>query len=144
MNYVKKLFRKLALCSLSIHLNNYQKKVIFNSILKDQFNYCPIEWMFCSRTSNNMINKLHERSLKIALNDYSSDFNELLENNNKICNHHRNVQTLLIKVFKMKTGLSPPILESMLNRRVNTYTYIGTYIRDFGPFCLKPSKKLIL
>ena len=37
-----------------------------------------------------MINKLHERSPRITLNDYSSDFNILLENNNNICNHHRN------------------------------------------------------
>ena len=37
-----------------------------------------------------MINTLHERSPRITLNDYSSDFNILLENNNNICNHHRN------------------------------------------------------
>ena len=77
--------------------------------------------MFCSRTSNNMINKLHERSLRIILNDYSSDFNILLENNNDICNHHRNIQALLIEVFKMKNGLVPPIMESILNERFNTY-----------------------
>ena len=72
--------------------------------------------MFCSRTANNMINKLHERSLRIILNDYSSDFNILLENNNDICNHHRNIQTLLIEVFKMKNGLAPPIRDL-----INTY-----------------------
>ena len=78
-------------------------------------------WMFCSRTSNSMINKLHERSLRIILNDYSSDFNILLENNNGICNHHRNTQALLTEVFKMKNGLAPPIMESILSKRFNTY-----------------------
>ena len=72
--------------------------------------------MFYSRTSNNMIKKLHKRSIRIALNDYSSEFNELLESNNDICNHHRNIQTLLIDVFKMKIELAPPIMESVLKK----------------------------
>ena len=74
-------------------------------------------------------NNLHDRSLRIVLNDYSSNFHELLENNNDICNHHRNIQTLLIEVFKMKNELAPPIMESKLNRRVNTYK-----LRNFPVF----------
>ena len=98
----KKASQKIAALSrFSSHLHNSEKKLIFNSIIKS-FSYCPLAWMFCSRTSNNMINKLHQRSLRIILNDYSSDFNILLENNNDICNHHRNIQALLIEVFKMK------------------------------------------
>ena len=77
--------------------------------------------MFCSRTSNNMINKLHETSLRIILNDYSSDFNVLLENNNDICKHHRYIQALLIEVFKMKNELALLIMELILNKRFNTY-----------------------
>ena len=74
-------------------------------------------------------NNLHDRSLRIVLNDYSSNFHELLENNNDICNHHRNIQTLFIEVFKMKNELAPPIMESKLNRRVNTYN-----LRNFPVF----------
>ena len=85
--------------------------------------------MFYSKTSNSMINKLHERSLRIILNDYSSDFNILLENNNDIRNHHRNIQVLLIEVFKMKNGVAPPVMESNLNKRFNTYN-----IRNFRKF----------
>ena len=76
--------------------------------------------MFCSRTSNN-INKRHERSLRIVLNDYSSNFNILLENNNDISNHHRNIQALLIEVFNMKNELAPPIMELILKKRFSTY-----------------------
>ena len=78
--------------------------------------------MFCSRTSKNMINKLHERSLRSILNDYSSD-------NNDTCNHHRNIQALLIEVFKMKNELAPPIMESISNKRFNTYN-----LRNFHEF----------
>ena len=89
----------------------------------------PLLWIFCSRISNNTINKLHERSIRIILNDYSSDFNMLLENSNDICNHHRNIQALLIEVLKMQNGLAPPIMKSILNKRFNTYN-----IRNFQTF----------
>ena len=51
-----------------------------------------------------MINKVHERKLRVILNDHESDFETLLQNNNDVCNHHRNIQTLLIEVFKIKKG----------------------------------------
>ena len=125
-NHISELYKKAskkiaALFRLSSYLHYPEKKLIFNSIIKSQFSFCPLVWMFCSRTSNNMINKLHERSLRIILNDYLSNFNILLENNKDICNHHRNIQTLLIEVFKMKNELAHPIMESILNKRFNTY-----------------------
>ena len=57
-----------ALSSLLNHLNYFQKRLIFSSKTKSQFNYCPFIVMFCSRTSNNMINKIHERALRLILN----------------------------------------------------------------------------
>ena len=89
----------------------------------------PLLWIFCSRISNNTINKLHERSIRIILNDYSSDFNMLLENSDDISNHHRNIQALLTEVLKMQNGLAPPIMKSILNKRFNAYN-----IRNFQTF----------
>ena len=97
--------------------------------MKSQFSYYPLVWMFCSRTSNNMMNKLQKRSLRSMLNDYSSEFNIMLENNNDICNHHRKIQALLIEVFKMKNELVPLIMELILNERCNTYN-----LRNFQEF----------
>ena len=31
------------------HLSDFQIRLIFNSIIKSQFNYCPLIWMFCSK-----------------------------------------------------------------------------------------------
>ena len=113
----KKSSQKIAASSkLSRYQHNSEKKLIFNSIIKSQFSYCPSVWMFCSTTSNNMIKKLHERSLRIILNGYSGNFNILLENINEIYNHHRNIQALLIEVFNMKNELAPPIMESISNK----------------------------
>ena len=45
------------------------------------------------------------------------------------CNHHRNIQALLIEVFKMKNELAPTIMEPILNKRFNTYN-----LRNFHEF----------
>ena len=52
-----------------------RKKIIFNSIIKIQFNSTIV---MRTRKSRNIISKLHER-IRTILNDYSSEFNELLE-----------------------------------------------------------------
>ena len=36
---------------------------------------------------------------------------------NDIIIHHRNIQTLMIELFKIKYGLAPPIMDSLSNRR---------------------------
>ena len=89
--FCKKPSQKIAALSrLFSYLRNSEKKLIFNSIIKSQFSYCPLVCMFCQRRSNNMINKLHEMSLRVTLNDYLSNFNILLKNNNDICNNQKN------------------------------------------------------
>ena len=76
-----------------------------------------------------MINKVQERALIVIFNDHEKDFETLLLKNNGVCNHHRNIQTLLNEVFKIKKGFSPPIMVSILKGRNNTYN-----IRNFQEF----------
>ena len=67
-----------ALSLLTNYLNDSEEKLIFNAIIKSQFSYCPLVWMFCSRETSSMINKLHERALRLVLNDHVGDFEALL------------------------------------------------------------------
>ena len=64
------------------------------TFLLSQFNYCPLLWMFHDRTINNKINKLHERALRLAYNNDSSSFQELLELDNSMSVHHKNLQKI--------------------------------------------------
>ena len=54
--------------------------------------YCPLIWMFYSRQINHKINKLHERALRIAYNDYFLSFEVLLSKDKSITVHQINLQ----------------------------------------------------
>ena len=43
-----------------------KRKLLINSFFKSQFEYCPLTWMFHSRTLNNRINDLNYRALRLT------------------------------------------------------------------------------
>ena len=99
----KKASEKIsALSRISNHLNDSQKTLLFNTVVKSQFNYCPLVWMFCSRTSNSMIDRVHKRALRVILGDNLSDFESLLQNNRDIHSHHKNIQSLMDSMFERR------------------------------------------
>ena len=67
---------------------------------------------------NRKINHIHERALRLVYNDYNSIFKELLDKDNSVCIHHRNLQYLAIEMFKVKNNLSPQFMQEL-------FTYIG-------------------
>ena len=50
-----------------------KRRILINAIFKAQFNYCPVIWMFLSRSLNNKINRLHEWCLRITYNNEHSN-----------------------------------------------------------------------
>ena len=68
-----------------------------NAFLNSQFNYCPVIWMCHSRALNNKINRLHGQCLRIICNEQTSTLKELLEKNNAVSIHYRNIQALAIE-----------------------------------------------
>ena len=76
---------------------------------ESQFSHCPLIWMFHSRRLNNKINRIHERALRITFNDKSSAFQELLDKDNSVTMHHRNIRALATEIYKVLHGYSPAI-----------------------------------
>ena len=69
----RKASKKLnALARISNSLTHDQKRLLLNSVIKSQFSYCPLIRMFCSRSLNNLINRIHERALRLIHNDHVS------------------------------------------------------------------------
>ena len=68
-----------ALAKISPYLARYQKLLLLNSVVKSQFSYCPLIWMFTSRYLNNALNIIHERASCSVYSDYELPFDRILE-----------------------------------------------------------------
>ena len=98
-NVCLKANRKLsALTRIRKYLDFNKTRIIFKGFFESQFKYCSLTWMFYSRLTNNKINQLHERALRLVYNDYYSTFEELLEKDGSSTIHHYNIQTLCIEL----------------------------------------------
>ena len=118
----KKAAQKLGVLNrISSLLDPEKKKLVFNAVTESHFSYCPLIWMFSSRRSNNLINRIHERSLRTVYNDTSSTFQELLQRNRSVTIHHKNIQTLTTEVFKVVNNICPPIMKTFFDFRENRY-----------------------
>ena len=83
------------------YLDFNKSRTIFKTFFESQFKYCPLTWMFYSRTTNNKINNLHERALRLVYDDYRSTFKELLENDNSFSVQNYNIQILCVELYKV-------------------------------------------
>ena len=51
-----------ALLRILLHINTDKKALLYKSMIKSQFAYCPLVWMLCFRQSNNLIDKVDDRT----------------------------------------------------------------------------------
>ena len=63
-------------------------------MMKSHSNCCQLDWMFCSRQSTNLINKVHERGPKLTYRAETKDFQQIRREQNEIKIHQGNVQFL--------------------------------------------------
>ena len=135
-NICRKAGQKLsALLRISPYFDQGKKVSLYKSMMKSHFNYCPLVWMFCSRQSNNLINKVHEGGLRLTYRDKTKDFQQILREQNEITIHQRNLQVLVTEMYKIVNGIAPPITNSLFQFRCNTNS-----IRNFQEVFTKNRK----
>ena len=71
--------------------------------------------MFHNRKLNNHINRIRERAFRIVYQDSNSKFEELLAKHGSFKTHGRNVQKLLIEIFKVKMKLTTEIMNEVFD-----------------------------
>ena len=69
--------------------------------------YCPLAWHFCSKFSQNKIERIQHRSLKLLTNDYDSEYKVLLDLTKKPTMEIKRLRTLAIEIFKTLNNLNP-------------------------------------
>ena len=124
-NICQKANRKLnALAIVTNYMVLPKRRILMNEFFKAQFNYCPVVWMFHSRSLDNKINRLQERCLRIIYNDKRSTFEEFSAKDNSVSVHHNNSHTLAIEIDKVANGILPEITNEVFKLREETHYHL--------------------
>ena len=80
----KKASQKLhALARILHYVDLNKRRNLMKVFITSQFSYCPLIWMFHSRSLNNKINRIHERALRLVYQN-NLNFSELLDLDNSV------------------------------------------------------------
>ena len=89
--------------------------------------------MFHSRKSNNKINFLHERALRMIYNDRISSFQDLLDKDNSFTVHHFNIQSLAIEMIKVINNIAATIIGDLFTTYYSYNLYLPHIIVTIFP-----------
>ena len=121
---------------------------IYKSLIMSNFNYCPVVWMFTSKSSLSKLEDIQRRALRFVLDDYTSDYHELLNKANVRGVKIMALRYLAIEVYKFVNGLNAKYSndlftikrckydfrdDSLLNRnKVSTTNHGLKSFKDYG------------
>ena len=97
------------------------EKMLYNSFVLSNLNYCPMIWMFSGKSSSNEINRIHKRPLRVLVDVDGSSFEELQQERGEHTIHTRNLRTLLLEAYKCLTSENPFFPWDLLERRPTNY-----------------------
>ena len=127
-NLCKRASQKLqALARVSAFMNPDKLRLLMNGFIKSQFSYCPLIWMFHDRALNAKVNKILERALRIVYKHSHADYETLLKLDNAVSIHQRNLQYLMIEIYKTKKNLNPSFMSEVFEARDVQYDLRNEY-----------------
>ena len=120
----KKAARQLnALARISKYLDLKSRKIIYQSFVASNFNYCPLVWHFCGKVNNSKLEKIQERALKIIYRDYDSTYGELLANSNSSTLLIARLRLMICEVFKCINKENPPCINNLIEIKDTHYSF---------------------
>ena len=106
----------ITLCRLKSFLNTNQRKILVNSFIYSNYNYCPLVQHFCSKKSMNKTERIQYRALQFLHNDYNSDYNTLRKNSDKCSTEVWRLRTMTLEIFQI---FKPSFIKELFNKRNN-------------------------
>ena len=76
--------------------------------------------MFHIKQLNNPIKSLQEKVLSVTYEDGNSSFNKLLNLDKSVSTCYRNIKYLLAGIYRVKMGLSTPIMSDIFSLSKNS------------------------
>ena len=109
-----------ALIRVQSHLNFKAKRVLINSYIISNFNYCPQVRIFSTAKSLNKIESLQKRAFRFLYNDYSVSYEGLLEKSGKVKMSVNTLRNLCVEIYKTINKLNPEFMNNIFKVKENT------------------------
>ena len=110
-----------AICRISSNIGQEEKKVLLESFVNSNFNYCPLVWLFCSPESTRKIDRIQERALRLLFDDYTSDSETIRNKANKSSICIERYRKLSLEIFKTLNNLNPEYMKDIFVKNQDPY-----------------------
>ena len=110
--------RKVSAFSCVANFLNCEKgRILYNTFVMSNFNYCPFIWMYHGKTSSNRVDRVQKRALRILHNDFSLPFEVLLTRTDGRKVHIKNLQKLMLEICKCQSEENPSFMWKFFEKR---------------------------
>ena len=92
---------------------------MINSFVYSNFNYCHFVWHFCSCESSQKIEKIQKHCLRLVLDDYESNYGNLIEKNGTTAMEIKRLRTLATEIFKAINNINPSYMKNIFSPKTN-------------------------
>ena len=121
-NHIKALCqiakRKVSVFSHVANFLNYEKsRILYNTFVMSNFNYCPLICMYHGRTSSYRVDRIQKRALRILFNDFSLPFEVLLTRTDERKGHIKNLQKSMLQIYKCQLEENPSFMWKFFKKR---------------------------
>ena len=109
-------YRLHALRRIRKYLTLDKAKLSGNAFSDIQFNYAPVTWMFCHKTTYIKMQKIRHKTLKVSYDD-------LLQLSNSVSLQQRHLRFLLTEIYKSTGTSNPQFMWSYFKYREVPYNF---------------------
>jgi hypothetical protein len=110
-----------ALKRMKHYLDKPCKKIIYNSYISSNFNYCPTVWMFAGKTNMEKLEKTNKRALRFVVNDNEAEYDQICRDENELSIYKRCIKAAAIQMYKIKNQLAPAYIQNLFTRKESVY-----------------------
>ena len=121
MNSKKANNKTSAFSRVAEYLDQDKRRILYNTFIMSNFNYCPLIWMFCGKDGNVSINRVHKWALRIMWQFIAAPFAELLARGNECTIHIRNLQKLMLEIYKCLNSENPSFMWNIFQTKDVAY-----------------------
>ena len=104
---------------LKSYLKFNAKRVLINSHIISNFNYCPLVWIFSAAKFLNKIEVFQKRALRFLCNDYSISCEGLLEKARRVKMIVNRLRNLCVEIYKTINKLNLEFMKNIFKVKEN-------------------------